>query len=92
MSKIQIDMISKSPRRKILVPDRKDKKHQKEHDDGKELIRQALELGWEIAFPTYSGFTDVTESIKNVGKLQTINDIVENVKSGFSAKIAMEFF
>lgn len=92
MSQIQIDMLSRSQRRKIIVPDRTDKKDQKKHDDGKELIRQALELGWEVSFPTFGGLKDVSASVKAYGRLQTINDIVENIKSGFPAKVAMQFF
>lgn len=90
LSNTQIEIINKSPRKKIVVPDKKLSK--KQGDDGKKLAEQALALGWSISLPEFGNCTDVTQAIVKYGKLFTLNSIVKNVKDGFSAKVALEMW
>lgn len=90
LSHTQIAMLNRSPRRKIVVPDKKINKTK--NDDGKKLATQAIELGWEISLPEFGTCTDVTEAIIKYGKLFVLNSIVNNIKSGFAAKVALEIW
>lgn len=90
LSKNKIEIINKSPRIKIVVPDKKLDK--KENDDGSKLATQAIELGWKVAFPDFGECTDVTKAIEKYGKIYVFDSIIENIKEGFAAKVALQFY
>lgn len=84
MSTTQIEALSRCPRRKIVVPDKK--------DDTKKLAKQALELGWELALPDIGDCEDVTEAIVRYGKIYVLNSAMEHIFEGFEASINLELY
>lgn len=84
ITKNQIDILQKSPRRKIVVPDKK--------DDTKKLASQALELGWELALPEIGNCEDITEAIVKYGKIYVLNSLVSNIFEGFEASIQLDLY
>lgn len=90
MTHSQIALLNRSPRRKIVVPDRKQKKENK--NDGKKLANQALELGWSISLPEFGTATDVTECISKFGRVFTLNSVTKNIMNDFTAKVALDMW
>jgi hypothetical protein len=84
MTSNQIEILSKSPRRKIVVPDRK--------DDTKKLASQAIELGWEVALPEIGGCDDVTDAILKYGKIYVLNSTMAHIFGGFEASVNLELY
>lgn len=73
VSSQQLDLLQKSKRRKVLVPDF--------GGDSNKLIEQFVENGWEISVPEFSkSCKDVSESVIKYGKLFTAYDISQNIK------------
>jgi len=67
----QAHLIDKLNKRVILCPDR--------DSAGKELIEQAIELGWEVSFPTWaSDIKDAADAVDRYGRLLTVKSIVDN--------------
>lgn len=67
----QAHLIEKLGKRVILCPDR-DKA-------GKELILQAIELGWEVSFPNWSPeIKDAADAVNRYGRLATVYSIITN--------------
>lgn len=67
----QAHLIDKLNKRVILCPDR--------DSAGKELIDQAVELGWEVSFPTWaSDIKDAADAVDRYGRLLTVKSIVDN--------------
>ena len=58
----------------ILCPDR-DK-------PGKELIDEALALGWEVSFPPwYKDVKDAADAVQRYGRLATVASIIKHATS-----------
>src|SRR6056300_279472 len=67
----QAHLIEKLGKRVILCPDR--------DSAGKELIDQALELGWEVSFPPWTNdIKDADEAVKKYGRLATVASIIKH--------------
>ena len=67
----QAHLIEKLGKRVILCPDR--------DSAGKELIEQALELGWEVSFPPWANdIKDADEAVKRYGRLATVASIIKH--------------
>ena len=67
----QAHLIEKLGKRVILCPDR--------DSAGKELIEQALELGWEVGFPPWSNeVKDADEAVLKYGRLATVASIIKH--------------
>jgi len=67
----QAHLIEKLGKRVILCPDR--------DSAGKELIDQALELGWEVSFPPWAkDIKDADEAVKQYGRLATVASIIKH--------------
>lgn len=90
MTNNQIELLNKSPRKKIVIPDRK--KNKSKNDEGKKLALQALELGWGISLPEYGSCSDISESIGKYGKMFILNSVSQNIVEGFPAKVALEMW
>ena len=84
LTNTQIEVLSRCPRRKIVVPDKK--------DDTKKLASQALELGWEIALPDIGDKEDITDAILKYGKIYVLNSVTEHIFSGFEASVHLELY
>ena len=84
MTSNQIEILSKSPRKKVIVPDRK--------GDSKKLAQQAVELGWGIALPEIgSSNKDLCEGILRFGKLHILNSLVTKTYYGKEARLMASF-
>ena len=84
MTSNQIELLEKSPRRKVIIPDRR--------GDSSRLIEQAIELGWGISRPEIgSGSKDICEGILKYGKLHVLNSIVNKTYYGKEAKMMANF-
>lgn len=80
MNEKQIEQINSLKKRVILCPDR--------DAPGKELIRQAVELGWEVSFPPWDKeIKDVADAVTKYGRLLTLSSII---KYAISNKIKIE--
>ena len=86
LTSTQIDIIERSPRKKIVVPDRRKKK-----DDSIKLAQQAIELGWGISIPDIGKCKDIAEAINKYGKLYVLDSVMKNIKEGASAKAFLQF-
>ena len=81
----QAHLIDKLDLRIIVCPDR-DKA-------GKELIEQALQLGWEVSFPDWaSDCKDAADAVQKYGRLATVYSIIHNatgnkIKAQVKAKL-----
>lgn len=66
----QAHLIDRLGKRIILCPDR--------DTAGKELIEQALELGWEVSFPPWSSeCKDAADAVAKYGRLLTVASIIK---------------
>ena len=66
----QAHLIDKLNKRVILCPDR--------DNAGKELIEQAVELGWEVSFPPWKDdIKDAADAVEQYGRLLTVKSIVD---------------
>lgn len=80
----QIELLNKSPRQKIVVPDRK--------SDSKKLVNIAIEQGWGVAIPEIgSGCKDLCEGIVKFGKLHVLNSLVKKTYVGPEARLRASF-
>lgn len=70
----QAHLIERLGKRVILCPDR--------DSAGKELIEQALELGWEVSFPPWSvEIKDAADAVAKYGRLLTVSSIIKYATS-----------
>ena len=71
---IQRDLIDGLNRQVIVVPDR--------DAPGEKLINQALEFGWNVAFPEWGeDVDDVADAVLKYGRLFTIQSILKTTES-----------
>lgn len=67
----QAHLIEKLGKRVILCPDR--------DNAGKELIDQALELGWEVSFPNWApDIKDAADAVQRYGRLAAVYSIINS--------------
>lgn len=66
----QAHLIDKLGKRIILCPDR--------DEPGKQLIDQALELGWEVSFPPWDkDIKDASDAVQKYGRMLTLSSIIK---------------
>ena len=71
---IQRELIDGLGRKVIVVPDR--------DAPGEKLINQAIEFGWNVAFPEWNeSITDVADAVSKYGRLFTIQSILKTTES-----------
>lgn len=76
----QIEILNKSPRQKVIVPDR--------GGDSNKLVEIGLEQGWGIALPEIgTGNKDLCEGIAKFGKLFIIHSLVQKTYYGREARL-----
>lgn len=67
----QAHLISKLNKRVIVCPDR--------DEAGKQLIEQAVALGWEVSFPPWAtDIKDAADAVHRYGRLATVQSIISN--------------
>lgn len=79
MSPQQLAYINSSPRRKIVVPDRR--------GDGQLLALQGLRQGWDVSVLPFDDCKDVDDAVNKHGKLFVIKTLLDRAVSGFEAEV-----
>ncbi len=82
LSNNQIELLQKSKRRKVIIPDFK--------SDSQTLVRQALDLGWEVSFPELGDMKDISAASEKYGILYTLVSVMNNIKEGHLAKFNLK--
>lgn len=77
----QAELLSRSPRRKVIVPDRK--------GDSKRLAEDAIRSGFGVSIPNWGGEKDVNAAVIRYGRLYVAKSIVDNIKFGTAAKLVV---
>lgn len=77
MTPEQIKWLNRSPRPKVIVPDRM--------GDGQLLAKQALDLGWSISLPDTGSSKDINDAVNAYGQLYVLKSVRDNICSGFDA-------
>ena len=82
-SEVQADIIDSLGREVIVVPDFDIKSVKgKEVWAGSKLLEQAIEYGWSVSFPIWNEqVKDISEAVKEFGKLFTLKSILEGKQS-----------
>lgn len=80
----QIELLDRSPRSKVIIPDRMNTHHA--------LAETALELDWGVSLPSIRPYKDVSEAIEHMGTLYVQKSAMENIKYGNIAKISMKLY
>lgn len=80
----QVELLKRSPRRKVIIPDRK--------GDSKKLVDDAIAAGFGISVPNWGGEKDVNDAVLRFGRLYVAQSIIDNVKFGVAAKIVAGMF
>ena len=80
----QLHWLSKSPRPKVIIPDK--------FGDGHILARQALKYGWALSLPDAGSCKDVAEMVNKYGSLYTYKSIRENTVTGFEAETLLGLY
>lgn len=75
LSPQQIYWLNRSPRPKVVIPDR--------FGDGHIMGKQALDMGWSIATPDIGSCKDVNEAVVKLGLLYVLDSIREHIYTGF---------
>lgn len=86
LTSTQIDILSRSPRKKVVVPDRTRSK-----EDSIKLAEQAIELGWGISIPDMGKCKDIAQAIEKYGKLYVLDSVMKNIKEGITADAFLKF-
>jgi hypothetical protein len=78
----QIELINRSNREKIYIPD----------ITGKGFIaaKQALDLGWNVSVPDIGECKDINEAIIKYGKLYVMKTIMQNSNNGIKSQIRIQ--
>ena len=84
ITKTQIEILNKTERDKVIIPDRLDS-----HNT---LAEKALALEWKISLPDIKPYKDVSEAIKNYGILHVVDSAMKNIKYGANAGIYLKLF
>lgn len=78
----QLDMLRRSKRKKVFVPDKK--------SDSSKVIDAFIKEGWYVSVPEIgAGCKDIDDSIRKFGKLYTLQTVAGNVYPAESGKILM---
>jgi hypothetical protein len=77
----QIEILNRSPRKKVIVPDRK--------GDSKKLAEAAVSVGYGISAPNWGDAKDVNEAVCRYGRLYVAKSVMDNIKFGMAAKIVV---
>jgi hypothetical protein len=80
----QIEILNRTNRPKVIVPDRKNDSHM--------LAERALELGWGLSLPNIKPYKDISEAIENYGILNVVESTVKNIKYGKFAELYLGIY
>lgn len=84
MTEKQIETLRTTDKKIIIVPDR--------DESGKQLVEQAMKLGYSVAFPNWDeGIKDIADAVKLYGRLAALEQILESVEdSELKIKLKMK--
>lgn len=77
----QVELLNRSPRRKVVIPDRK--------GDSKKLAQDAINAGWGVAIPNWGDCKDVNDAVLKYGRLYVAKAIIDSIKFGTAAKLVV---
>lgn len=77
----QIELLNRSPRRKVIVPDR--------NGDSKRLAEDAVREGYGVSIPNWGGVKDVNEAVIKYGRLYVAKTLIDSIKFGPAAKLVV---
>jgi hypothetical protein len=83
LSDKKVNIINQSKRRKVYIPDK---------TGGMKAALSAISAGWEISVPDIGNCKDINEAIMKYGILYTNKSIMDNIYSGFKAKIILKTY
>ena len=81
LSSQQVEILKRSPRRKVIIPDRK--------GDSKKLAESAIAAGFGVSIPNWGGEKDVNDAVKRFGRLYVAQSIMDNIKFGVPARVVV---
>lgn len=82
LTSAQVEILKKSPRPKVVVPDRK--------GDSKRLAEDFLEAGFGVAIPDWSmDVKDVNEAVIKYGRLYVAQSLIDSIKFGARAQFVV---
>lgn len=82
LSDNQIEMLNRSSRVKVVVPDKT--------GGGEALAKRGLREHWQCAFPSIGSCTDVNDAVVKYGKPYVIDSILNNICSGALAECRLQ--
>lgn len=77
----QTELLKRSPRKKVIVPDFK--------GDCKRLLEDALSAGFGVSIPNWGEAKDVNEAVLRYGRLYVAKSIIDNMKFGTAARLVV---
>ena len=83
ISSQQIEILQKSPRKKVIIPDR--------FTDVDTLMEKGIELGWGVCIAKFDNCKDINEAINKYGKLHVIDKVMKNIIVDENPKIVRLF-
>jgi hypothetical protein len=81
MTSQQLEILKRSPRRKVIIPDR--------NGDSKRLAEDALDAGFGVSIPNWGGEKDVNSAVLRYGRLYVVKSLMDNIKFGVAAQIVV---
>jgi hypothetical protein len=85
LSDAQIKWLNKSPRQKVIIPDK--------YGKGYLLTKTAITTdNWAVSTPDFGEAKDVNEAFVKYGKLYVISEIINNIHTGSAAEIAVNIY
>jgi hypothetical protein len=84
MTASQIAWLNRTPREKIVIPDR--------YGSGYLLAEQAIKLGWNISTPDIGQCKDMSEAVQQFGYFYTKLSVLQNTSNGFEATTRMQIY
>lgn len=80
----QIQHLTRSTRKKVIIPDRL--------GDGHIMANQAIKLGWCISTPNIGECKDISAAVRKYGRMYVNKSIIDNITEGLAAEINVKMF
>jgi hypothetical protein len=84
MNSDQIEILNRSRRRKVFIPDR--------FGNGRAVALIALTNGWDVSTPDIGDCKDMNEAVNKYGKMYVIKTLTENTINGFEAEAQLHIY
>lgn len=82
MTSQQLELLNKSPRKKVFVPDKK--------SDSSKAVDQFAEMGWYVSVPDIgNSCKDIDDAIRKYGKLYTLSTVASNIETARTGKLLL---